>query len=332
MDLFKQNLILLFFISFLVTFLIIPFFINIAFKFNIVDKPDGNLKKHKKITPYLGGISIFLGLTITSFIALQFKMFQLHLPFFLFLIGIFLLLVLGLIDDIYVLKPIHKIFGQTIVAIFFILSGFVFNLFSIQCFNIFLSIFWYLTIMNAFNLVDVMDGLATTLSISCCSSFIIFSLFMNNLNLGLFMVQLLGSLLAFLMFNRPIAQIYLGDSGSLFLGGFFSVIPFLLFNPNVMTDFHYFLIAFLILFIPIFELVSLIMIRSYKGIPFYLGSPDHFSIILQNKNWSKQKILYYVVLGNLFLLVSAISILFHELWLLIFFGTFIISWIINIYK
>ena len=103
----------------------------------------------------------------------------------------------------------------------------------------------------------------------------------------------LGALVAFLWYNKPPARIYLGDAGSLFIGGFLATVPFLL-HWGTYNQYGY-LAPIIILAIPLLECYSLILIRWYKGIPFYQGSPDHFCLYLQGGGWSKSVILTYVM-------------------------------------
>ena len=98
------------------------------------------------------------------------------------------------------------------------------------------------------------------------------------------------------MYNWPQASIYLGDTGSLFIGGLLGTLPLSL---NLGVNCHYgYLAPAILLAIPLLELVSLIVIRMYKKIPFYQGRPDHFSIYFQ-KNYSYEtKLLNKICLGR----------------------------------
>ena len=151
-----------FFTSFFFVFLIVPFLMFFAFKFQVVDAPDGKIKKQDRAVPYLGGVAIYLGFV---FSLLLFLPFQSYLYFFLF--GITMLLALGLVDDLWVTTPAQKFLGQMIAAASFLITGFSLKeVFLSSLGNSLLSFFWILSVVNAFNLVDVMDGLATLLAIS----------------------------------------------------------------------------------------------------------------------------------------------------------------------
>lgn len=285
-------------ISFSVCLILIPIFRICAFKFNIVDAPDGKLKRHEKITPYFGGLSIYFGTLVTLLLRFNFE------GYWLFLLSATLLMFLGLVDDIFVLKPFIKFFGQ-IISISVLSFGDIFfkQIFINSFFTLLIDLFWILSIINAFNLIDVMDGLCCSTAILSCLGFVFVSLIYNQALLCILLVAFLGALIAFLFYNFPPAKIYLGDSGSMFIGGFLAVIPFFIHWDGNFTAFSS---TFLLFLVPILELVALIIIRYLKGIPVYLGSPDHFSIYLRNKGWSKNKILFFVALINSSLILIVI--------------------------
>lgn len=293
------NLIFTFLSSFVLTSLLIPFFTKCALKFKIVDSPDGKLKKHDKATPYLGGVAIFLA----TFCVLLF-MLNINQNIVILFSSLALLMLLGLIDDIYIIKPLIKFLGQTLSILLLLVSNiYLKDFFLSKYLTIFLIMFWNLTLINAFNLIDVMDGLCTTVAIFATMGFIIISILFNQLSVCILLFAFLGALISFLFFNFPPARIYLGDAGSMFIGGFLGVVPFLLKWPSNFTAFFS---SICLLLIPILELISLIIIRTYKRIPFYLGSPDHFSIYLRVKGWSKKNILTYVACINILLVVIVV--------------------------
>jgi len=279
-----------FIFSLLVTLYIVPIFRALALRFNLVDSPNGKLKRHKDPTPYLGGVAVYCGFLASLVFTLPFANYM-----FLFFIGITLLLFVGLIDDLMPLKPYQKWFGQCLAAFCFVKSGFYLkeHVFY-NSWNLPISFLWILTIINAFNLVDVMDGLATTLALMASVAFLVVALTLQHTSVAILLAALIGSLVAFLWYNKPNATIYLGDAGALWIGGFLAAIPFL-FNWGTYHVHGYFA-PFIILGIPILEVVTLVALRTYKGIPFYQGSPDHFSLYLQANGWNKNSILLYVAL------------------------------------
>ena len=308
------TLIVSFGFSLAVTSILVPLFSLIAFKYNIIDQPDGIVKIHKKPTPYLGGLAVYIGFLTT--IAL---IFPLNGPFFLILVGSTLLLFIGLIDDLIVLKPGQKFLAQMLVVFCFIKSGlYVKTHFFTSFLNIFISTLWCLTVINAFNLVDVMDGLAAIIAAGITMSMMIIALYYGHIQLALWLLIFLGAIIAFLRFNYPPATIYLGDSGSLFLGGFLAPIPFL-FNWGTYNQYGY-LTPVIIYAVPLIEVVTLVVVRSYKKIPFYKPSPDHFCLYLKKNGWALRTILGYIVILSAIQLGIAFLFLNNYISLAMFFG------------
>lgn len=294
-------------ISFLMTTYLVPLMIAVAHKLQILDTPNGGLKQHKEPTPYLGGVALYVGFITALALTFPFA----NTMFFL-LVGCSLLLFVGLIDDLIVLKPYQKLFGQVVAAVCFLKGGFYLKTTFlsatsspfISLFWLFISFGWILSIINAFNLIDVMDGLATTTALGAAGGFFICALFLDSPVVALLLAACIGALLGFLGFNKPPAKIYLGDAGALFIGGLMAIIPFML-SWGTYTPYGY-LAPVAILSIPLLEEGTLILIRTLKRIPFYNGSPHHFSIFLRAKGWTPSKILWFVTLFSLLTLPCAL--------------------------
>lgn len=281
------------------TFCFVPLFSFLATKIGLIDVPDGKIKKHNNPIPYLGGVAVYCGFLF----GLIFSFSCTNTILFL-VIGTTPFLVLGLLDDIAPLKPSNKFFGQFVIAIFLLCASMQIKE---QFFNTYwympLCVFWILTMVNAFNLIDVMDGLATVVALGAVSSFLSIALMQNNGEIALPLAAFGGSLFAFLWYNRPPARIYLGDAGALWIGGFLSIVP--LFFGWSFHSVHGYLAPIFILSIPLLEVASLIVIRSYKKLPFYLGSPHHFCHYLQSNGWSKRLILLYIAIISIILNIVA---------------------------
>ncbi len=288
--------------SFLITFYLVPFFCTVAKRLRFVDQPDGKIKTHQQAVPYLGGVAVYCGFLCGLALTMPFNG-----RILLLIIGTTLLLLLGLIDDLMVLKAYQKFFGQSIVALCFLKAGFYLkeHIFY-NVWNMPLSLLWILSIINAFNLVDVMDGLATSLGIYATLTFMVMAWYLHHDLVLIMLAAFLGPLCGFFWYNKPPARIYLGDAGSLFVGGFLATIPFL-FDWGTYNWYGY-LTPTIILAIPLLECLFLILIRSYKGIPFYQGSTDHFSSYLLLNGWYKETILRYVLFLSCYL--GLISFLF----------------------
>lgn len=269
----------------------------VAYRFGIVDAPDGKLKVHAKITPYLGGCAISCGFLSTICIAYTYFLWPISPAWSFFFIGVFLLLLVGLLDDIMRFKPFTKLLGQAIAAFFLLyflsIAGSFWTSTSVIGFVV--AYFWLLAVINAFNLIDVMDGLATITAIAIAAQLAALAQLQQEKTLVLMLISFIGAVSAFFWYNKPQARIYMGDAGSLFIGGFLAAAALLIPWPN----YSWAIVGPVsIFFIPLFELCSLICIRFLKGIPFYQGSPDHFCHYLLRDKWQKEQILAYIFISK----------------------------------
>ena len=325
----------------------VPVMIRASKKLRLLDVPDGKIKNHKKPIPYLGGVAVYM-----SFITVLALIYPFGNRLVWFLIGTTLLLFVGLIDDFNVLTPLQKLLGQIFAVTCFLKGGFALK----SCFfdgyiNIFASGFWLLSVINAFNLVDVMDGLATVLGIVSAASFLVVAVILGHYQLSLLLVIFIGSLFAFLWYNKPSAKIYLGDAGSLFIGGFIAALPLLFRWTKILNDHsalpsfakkHLFfetavsaMVPILLVGVPLLEVFSLVVIRKYKKIPFYNGSPHHFALFLKRKGYKVTKILLFSVFSASFLSILGLFFLFGKISFPVVCAgifSFLVFWLFCIYR
>jgi UDP-GlcNAc:undecaprenyl-phosphate GlcNAc-1-phosphate transferase len=207
-----------------------------------------------------------------------------------------LLVLIGFFDDIFQLKALSKLLLQGVASCVFLIThmhvitssqhiGFI-----ALCFA--LSLFWSLLMINACNLIDVMDGLLVVSALNMSFGYIFLAFFSCQPIMLWFLLALIGSSFAFLCRNLPPASMYLGDSGSLFLGGVFAWLPFFIDWASLGSSLCF--VPIFMAAIPLLEVGMLVIIRKYKGIPFYQGSPHHFSHYLLKKGYSKQTILLFI--------------------------------------
>lgn len=295
-----------FVLSFVLSYFLLRIFITTAITYNFLDVPDGNIKCHEKPIPHLGGLALYVSFMVSSLGVLWWaRLPELSDSLYAFYTGITLFLLVGLIDDRISLKPYQKALGQCVAAACVVFLGV-----SIPSDIFFygdgalLSIAWMVTIVNAFNLIDIMDGLTATVSFFIALFFLCVALSVSNPVIALCMLVFLGSLFAFFLYNKPPASIYLGDAGALYIGGLLSMTA-LLVSPSLLFV-HYNGLVFILMFaIPLLELTGLIIIRTYKGISFYLASRDHFALRFRDRGWSTRAVLVYVsCLSTVLFLVS----------------------------
>lgn len=217
---------------------------KIALKFGIVDKPDNLVKTHQQPIAYLGGLGMFVGLSagILTGIALirsdpAFGTFLKHL--FGILAGSVIACFIGLVDDIFNIKPLQKIFGQFCAAIILILVGIMPNLLGITGFfglnlngafitslQAFLVIMFVLGATNSLNLLDGLDGLCAGVTAIITIAMLLLSMHLATWNASpvndpvrlTVCLGLVGGVFGFLPFNRHPAKIFMGDAGSMLLG------------------------------------------------------------------------------------------------------------------
>lgn len=314
--------------SFLLTLYIIPVIIKVAQRLGILDMPDGKIKVHAAPVPYFGGLAIFIAFIATLALIYPFENKVLWL-----LLGSTMLLFTGLIDDLNALQPGHKFVWQVFAVLCFLKGGLSLKTtFLTSIPNLFLSALWMLTIINAINLVDVMDGLATLIALSATVTLFIIAVCFGQYTLSLLLLAFLGPLIAFFIYNKPPAKIYLGDTGALFIGGFLAAVP-MLFNWSAQSTTAYYA-PIIILGVPTLEVVSLVIIRTWKRIPFYRGSPHHFSILLQKKGWRKTSVLLFTALASAILSGIALCFLFGIISWRLLMATlviFLIFWLVIVF-
>ena len=270
-------LILSFILSFLLTIYGTPVAQKVAHKYNILDYPDHKLKQQKEPVPYLGGIIIYFA--FISPVSLLF-------PFNKKLLGILfassILLIVGLFDDLKALTPVIKFLFQIIATFILIRSGIIINLsFFHPWINYILSFIWIISMINALNIIDMMDGLAASITALTALTLFVISLYNQQFLISILSISLAASLLGFLKFNWEPAKIYLGDSGSMFIGMVIGSLT-ILGDYSKFNDLA-FVSGFLLLSIPIFDTVFVMILRIlHKKSPFF-GSNDHFALRLQKK-------------------------------------------------
>ncbi len=179
-----------------------------ALRFGIVDRPDGRLKKQREPVPYLGGLAIYLSFLVA--VALTFRFGEEVLGL---LLAGSIVVIVGLIDDLGELGPAIKLVGQLIAILVLIKSGIYIELaFLPPTVTIPLSILWLVAVTNAFNLIDVMDGLsAGTAAVAALTLFAVAD-WNGNMTAAVLLLALAGSCLGFLRYNFEPARIYMGDT------------------------------------------------------------------------------------------------------------------------
>ncbi|MGQ0812309.1 MAG: MraY family glycosyltransferase [Nitrospiraceae bacterium] len=247
-----------------------------ALKYGIVDCPDGRLKHQREPVPYLGGLAIYLSFLVSIAFTFEFR----HDILGITLAGT-LVMMLGMVDDFGVLSPSTKLAGQLLAVFVLIKSGIRIEIAAIpDWLALVLTILWMVGIINAFNLLDIMDGLSAGVGVIGAAFLCVVALVNEDHTIAFMLVALIGSLLGFLRYNRHPATIYMGDAGAMFVGFMLGALSMI----GQYTGEHSVSLVtpVLILGVPIFDTLFVMYIRFLRGLPVFLGSPDHFALRLRH--------------------------------------------------
>ena len=263
---------LIFLAGFAITYALTPVLISAAKAINLVDVPDCR-RIHVTPTPNIGGLGIFVGFHLACALIFIIP----WIPFSGILTPIWwqnyfivsaLLLAIGIVDDIWNIGAAIKLIGQTFVALVaFVYDIRIENLLGFHLpwwLDLVVTVLWILTLVNAFNLIDGIDGLAVGLAaISSCG--IAGSLLFRHLpGDALILIGLIGACLAFLRYNYFPAKIFLGDSGSMFLG--FTLATIAISTASKGTAMAAIGVPLLAVGVPIFDATLAVWRRSVRGI------------------------------------------------------------------
>jgi UDP-GlcNAc:undecaprenyl-phosphate/decaprenyl-phosphate GlcNAc-1-phosphate transferase len=227
---------------------------------------------HKGTPAFYGGVPLFAGFTAVS---LAFIPWSDHLLWR--LIGVAsLMFALGLVDDIRRLVPVRKLAAQLLAAGLLISSGVLYPLRPSLAVNIVVSVIWLVGITNAFNLLDNMDGLSAGVALIAAAYLTTFYAIGGHRDQAVLSALAAGAIAGFLRFNFKPAQIFMGDSGSLFIG-FLLGATSLLGVTHVAGVATFVLAPVMVLAIPIFDTLFVSVTRRLRGQPISQGGTDHSS-------------------------------------------------------
>ena len=257
-------------VAFLVALVATPVVKSLAFKMGAVDVPKDNRRMHDHPIPRMGGLAIFLGflLSVLLFLDLNTQMRGM-------LLGASIIVVLGIFDDIYSLKATFKFVVQIVAALVAVLSGNIIqtlsnpNVFSSDLYwnlgwlSIPVTVLWIVAITNAVNLIDGLDGLACGVSTISSMTLLVIALVVSEGDVAILMAALAGGCIGFLPYNLNPAKIFMGDTGSTFLGYILAVVSVQgLFKFYTIISFA---VPFLMLGLPIFDTAFAFIRRIAHG-------------------------------------------------------------------
>ena len=277
------NIAIAFILAFVVTFVTTPYTMKIANKVGAIDIPKDERRAHKKSIPKFGGPAVILGFLVSTIYLLVVMSMEKSINLFGFqeywkkllgfLLGILVISVFCVVDDIKTIKPITKLTGQLLGAIIVVVSGIRIEGVTLPFLNfpemhevisIIITIVWIIIVTNAINLIDGLDGLSSGISvISAISLLVIFVLNGSSLISIVLITALAGALVGFLPFNFTPAKTFIGDTGSNFLGFSLAVIS-ILGSAKTYTA-AVIVLPLIVLGLPIFDTIWAIIRRMIKG-------------------------------------------------------------------
>ncbi|HEY0976158.1 MAG TPA: MraY family glycosyltransferase [Flavobacteriales bacterium] len=256
----EHNYILLlgFFTAFVVVLFTMPSLIKVARRKHLVDEPKEDRKLHQRSIPTIGGILIFASILFSyslwfpqarladvgpeSYLPLYKEMGLAYKDFKFVIATMVLLFFIGVKDDIIGFSPMKKLIGHLIVGYILVVMGDVrirdmhgiLSVYELPYWvSVGFSFFTYLVLVNAFNLIDGVDGLAATIGLISAASYGLWLYWAGDVALSLLAFTLAGALVGFLVFNWNPARIFMGDSGSLIIGAVISVLAMRIVDHDV---------------------------------------------------------------------------------------------------
>jgi UDP-GlcNAc:undecaprenyl-phosphate GlcNAc-1-phosphate transferase len=302
-------------LGFYLTYVLTPPLVRFCRRRGLLDQP-GPRKVHTEATPRLGGVVLLIAFVIAVFVGFLWNS-NLWEVFRQRLVGVILggLLVfaVGLYDDLKNVRPTTKLAWQILAAALVILFGYRIHFLNLPSYGVVqlgllsypLTAIWLVGVSNTINLIDGLDGLATGVSAIVALTFFAAGLVLRLQLTTLFAAGVLGICLAFLRYNYPPAKIFMGDSGSLFLGYMFAVMSILW--PKSLATIAL-MVPMLALGVPIIETLTTFFRRTLRKQRFYVADNRHIHHFLLDLGLSRRLTLWlFYLTSTLFsLLVMAL--------------------------
>lgn len=305
--------------AFWVAYKAIPIVIRVVVRKNLMDEPDGKRKIHTQRIPTLGGIGIFAGFFFASTIMTSLMGYDIH-P--LFVVSTVLLLLTGITDDLIHISPNKKLIAQIISAVLVIIGstvliddfGSIFGIDAVPAWVAYpITVFAFIIVINAYNLIDGVDGLAAGLGMVIASTFGGFFLLNQNYEMAIYSFGLVGALGGFMIYNFNPAQIFMGDTGSLIVGFTLAFLGLqyqgLSGENTIWISGEYASIVLVsVLIIPLYDTLRVVVIRTKRGVsPFHPGK-EHVHHVLMGYGFNHRKTALYLIASNIFLIGFTITL------------------------
>lgn len=285
----------------LIAFGATPIARRIAPRLGVMDHPNPR-KVHARPMPLLGGVAIVVASLVTLLIFQDRFEFQ-QLVSILF--GAALVSMLGIYDDRWGLKPILKLLGQIFAAGILIVSGVKVSALPYEWMNVLVTLLWVVGLTNSLNLLDNMDGLSSGVAAVCAAFFVVMAALSHQTYVGALAAALLGASLGFLAYNFNPASIFMGDTGSMFLGFMLAAIGIKLrFPANV--PFVTWMVPVIVMGMAIFDTTLVFISRLRRGKnPLTTPGKDHVSHRLVKMGFTtREAVMTHYLIGGTYGLVA----------------------------
>ncbi|HEX2092503.1 MAG TPA: MraY family glycosyltransferase [Longimicrobiaceae bacterium] len=276
----------IFVVALLTGAILTPLVIRTAIAWEMLDPPHEDRRVHTEPIPRVGGVAVFVAMGVgllLSALAALFGIEVLNGPrsfFYGVLFGGGIIFATGLVDDVRGLRPGAKLAAQLVAASVAYAYGFRIEILGVGSteltlgwFSLPLTILWIVGVTNAFNLIDGLDGLATGIALVALLTTLTVSLALGNVEVSLLSVALLGALFGFLRYNFNPARIFLGDSGSLFIGFMLAVLS--VYGSQKSATAILAVVPVFALAIPLLDTTLAILRRWLRGVPLSQADGRH---------------------------------------------------------
>jgi UDP-GlcNAc:undecaprenyl-phosphate GlcNAc-1-phosphate transferase len=269
---------------------------RVARRYNVLDAPSAR-KIHASPVPLLGGAAIYLAVILGLVLFGNLEYVQQMASI---LIGATMMSMLGVWDDKWGLRPLAKLLGQICAASLLYFTGVSVAFLHNDLLNYVATVLWVVTITNALNLMDNMDGLAGGVAAVASVFFFLIATLTNQYLIAPLAAVLVGACVGFLYYNFNPASIFMGDTGSLFLGFLLAAVGIKLRFP-ANYDIVTWMVPVLVLGVPLFDTTLVTLSRIRRGIPISRGGKDHFSHRLVALGYTRREavLILYLVQGAL---------------------------------
>ncbi|MFA6002689.1 MAG: MraY family glycosyltransferase [Elusimicrobiota bacterium] len=280
--------------AFGISFILTPVVRQLALRFGWMDAPSSSVKTHKVTTPSLGGIAIVASFVITLLLLRYLTQFPTGTLRSLrgLLVGGVLVFLLGVVDDLKKPNGLHfktKFFIQSLAACCLLFFDIRLQFIKPDYMAAALTLLWVVGITNAFNIIDIMDGLSASQAAIAALGFLMISLPSEELYVNFASAILAGAALGFLPWNLSRKhKIFMGDSGSMTLGFVLAAVS-LGTRYSDVNDLGVFA-PLLILLVPMYDTLFVMYLRFRKGQSPFLGSKDHFALRLEKVGYGRGQV------------------------------------------